>query len=741
MNASKLRLLAVMVLIFVMSVASATITSVAEPDGSEPKQCWTLGQIVNTNGPADNQQGENGWYFLYSDQINLGKGAVFDTSQMKECTWSSKGSLQQKTEGGTYDAMWVPDNYLKEGLTGEAIGQPNGENTEGTFNNWVMTSDGTLNTSVETTAVTGFYAWEAPEAGEYQFNMLYDAGGNHCDLDGTRYYYVNDYYIQDQTPYKRTPEQREGGVAVSVNTKDTQLGYEECIAMTPEHDYLYSGALSGRVTLEKGERIYFTVDPRETGTYDMAKLMISVTTGEECIWADGDNAVEYSWDENNNCIASRKCLAHNGHYALTRVAGECLEVYKEPTCTEEGSGRFKAEFEDGDLETQYADRPMIATGHKFDAYGNYWTTGKTRFDWSDDNSICTWYSKCDKCGEFVFVDQVGTELRYEPGNYPTCTLDGSAYYYARFWWGWVSDVTDYFHVAPLGHDASAAVENAKADNADELTQFVWSDDLKSCTWKTKCSRCDEFIDVDTREAAVVYADGKEPTCTESGTIVHRDAVDFGDGITVPEITEPTEIPALGHDWSAWTEGEDGKYTRTCRRCNETEHPAAATPSVTLSKTAYVYNGKVQKPGVTVKANGVKLAPSEYKLTYSGGCKNVGKYTVTVALKNGLEGSKTVSYKIDPAATALKSVKAGKKSFTVKWTKKTAQTTGYQIQYSTNSKFKSAKTKTVTSYKKSSLKVKKLKSKKKYYVRIRTYKTVKGTKFYSKWSKAKTVKTR
>lgn len=39
------------------------------------------------------------------------------------------------------------------------------------------------------------------------------------------------------------------------------------------------------------------------------------------------------------------------------------------------------------------------------------------------------------------------------------------------------------------------------------------------------------------------------------------------------------------------------------------------------------------------------------------------------------------------------------------------------------------------------KVKKLKAKKKYYVRVRTYKTVKGKKVYSSWSKVKSIKTK
>lgn len=86
-----------------------------------------------------------------------------------------------------------------------------------------------------------------------------------------------------------------------------------------------------------------------------------------------------------------------------------------------------------------------------------------------------------------------------------------------------------------------------------------------------------------------------------------------------------------------------------------------------------------------------------------------------------------------------SAKAGKKSVKVTW-KKVKGIKGYQIQYSTNKKFKKGnKTITVKSAKSTSATIKKLKSKKKYYVRMRTYKIVNGKKVYSAWSKAESVK--
>ena len=88
------------------------------------------------------------------------------------------------------------------------------------------------------------------------------------------------------------------------------------------------------------------------------------------------------------------------------------------------------------------------------------------------------------------------------------------------------------------------------------------------------------------------------------------------------------------------------------------------------------------------------------------------------------------------ATLITSLSAKDNGFTVKWKKKSG-ITGYQIQYSTNSKFKKGnKSIKIKNAKTGSKKITKLKAAKKYYVRIRTYK---GKK-YSKWSKVKSIKT-
>ena len=95
----------------------------------------------------------------------------------------------------------------------------------------------------------------------------------------------------------------------------------------------------------------------------------------------------------------------------------------------------------------------------------------------------------------------------------------------------------------------------------------------------------------------------------------------------------------------------------------------------------------------------------------------------------------------PKSASIKKVKGAKKAISVTW-KKVSGVNGYEIQVATDKKFKKNK-KTVTIKKQKTTKttVKKLKAKKKYYVRVRTYKVANGKKFYSSWSKVKSVKTK
>ena len=163
--------------------------------------------------------------------------------------------------------------------------------------------------------------------------------------------------------------------------------------------------------------------------------------------------------------------------------------------------------------------------------------------------------------------------------------------------------------------------------------------------------------------------------------------------------------------------------------------------MTLSKKSFAYNGKVRKPSVTVKVNGTALPESAYTVSWPKGLKNVGTYKVKVTLTGNYTGTASASFKIVPKKPVISKVVAASKGFTVKWKKQAKQTAGFQVQYSLKKNFKSPKKVKVKGAKKTSKKITKLKPKKRYYVRVRAYKKVGKTTYYSAWSKAKAVKTK
>ncbi len=195
-----------------------------------------------------------------------------------------------------------------------------------------------------------------------------------------------------------------------------------------------------------------------------------------------------------------------------------------------------------------------------------------------------------------------------------------------------------------------------------------------------------------------------------------------------------------------------KYAKTPDDVEKKPRPAAIG-SIKLSKTSYEYDGKAKKPAVTVTATvdgqlvnvaeAITADTSDIDLTYQSGRVKVGTYTVKAKGIGKYKDTLQATFKINPRKTTIKSVKGNRKAITVKWSKKTTQVTGYQVKYSTSKSFSGSSTHTKTSTKNSttSKKITKLKAKKKYYVQVRTYKTVNGKKYYSKWSTKKTVTTK
>ena len=213
-----------------------------------------------------------------------------------------------------------------------------------------------------------------------------------------------------------------------------------------------------------------------------------------------------------------------------------------------------------------------------------------------------------------------------------------------------------------------------------------------------------------------------------------------------------KVDALGHTYKQSVTpaaiGKDGKIVKKCSVCGATVTSSIAKiSSVSLSAVNYTYNGGVKTPSVTVKdSKGKKLSKGkDYTVSYSSGRKNVGRYAVKIKLKGNYSGTVTKTFDIVPKGTSIKKISASKKSFKVYWKAQKKNTTGYEIQYSTAKSFKNAKTVKVSKNSATSQSVAKLSGKKKYFVRVRTNKTVKfdgkKCKVHSSWSTPKTVVTK
>ena len=169
----------------------------------------------------------------------------------------------------------------------------------------------------------------------------------------------------------------------------------------------------------------------------------------------------------------------------------------------------------------------------------------------------------------------------------------------------------------------------------------------------------------------------------------------------------------------------------------------------IVKKTYTGKGLTQSPVVKITVNGRTVTlkkGADYDVSYKNNV-NVGpKATVYIKGKGRFTGTKTATFCIDPKGAGIKSLAGAKKAVTVSWNRqtakmKTSRITGYQIQFATDSKFtENRKTVTVRGYNIAKRKVTGLSANKKYYVRIRTYKTVSKVNCWSAWSKTKTVKT-
>lgn len=252
------------------------------------------------------------------------------------------------------------------------------------------------------------------------------------------------------------------------------------------------------------------------------------------------------------------------------------------------------------------------------------------------------------------------------------------------------------------------------------------------------------LDIDGNEFRIVFS-------TDHSKTLYGFSIDSVQSVLSTDYYEKTETE---HSYALVKDENVGLYRNgvkvyVCRNCGDTyteEEPSYVFDGelrYTLSYYNTVYDGNEHYPDLTVtKKDGTVLEQgTDYDISYSGDGKQVGRYYVSVKLKNGYIGEKSIEFTVKPKGVSSVSVSALLGGFSASWDKQTDNTAGYELQYSQNSNFSSAKTVSVGKNTTNSQKVTGLSRNKTYYVRVRTYRFASdGMKICSDYTSAKSVTT-
>ena len=475
-----------------------------------------------------------------------------------------------------------------------------------------------------------------------------------------------------------------------------------------------------------------TVTGKKAGTVTItAKTTNGLTANAQIKVVSGHTFGTWTTTKNATCTQvgtkSRKCtvcgktetqtIAKTGHKSVTDKAIPA-------TCTTDGKTEGSHCSVCGAVIK--AQDTIKATGHKF---GN-WTTTKSATCTESGTQI----RKCETCGatESKSLSAKGHTEVVDKAIPATCTTDGK---------------TEGSHCSVCGAviKAQTTITATGHKSSGWIVDKTASIGVKGSKHK-ECTVCKKVLEtaeipalsrISISKASVtlstsIYAyDGKAKTPSVNvkvnGKTLKKDT-DYTVSYSNNTKVGTAKVTITGK----------GNYTGSVSKTYSIKNNFKKATVSGISTKAFT--GKNITQSITVKYNGKTLKKgTDYTVSYSNN-KNIGTATVKIAGKGSYTGTITKTFKINPAKQEIQKLTAKSKAFFVDWAQK-GSATGYEIQYATNSKFTSAKKVTITNNKTDTKTISKLSGKKKYYVRVRSYTTVKGTKYYGAWSASKCVTTK
>ena len=407
---------------------------------------------------------------------------------------------------------------------------------------------------------------------------------------------------------------------------------------------------------------------------------------------------------------------------IPKTSHKYADTVVAPTCTADGYTLHKCSV----CGTSYKDNTTKATGH---SYGNFVVTKQPTCT-SEGAVIKT----CTKCNATVTekLPAKGHTAVTDKGYPATCTTAGK---------------TDGSHCSVCGAviKAQTTITATGHKSSGWITDKAASIGVKGSKHK-ECTVCKKVLETAEIPALSRISISKANVTLSTSTYAY-DGKAKKPGVTVKLSGKTLKN---GTDYTVSYSNNTkvgtakvtitgkGNYTGSVSKTYSIKNNFKKATVSGISTKAFT--GKNITQSITVKYNGKTLKKgTDYTVSYSSN-KKIGTATVKIAGKGSYTGTITKTFKINPAKQEIQKLTAKSKAFFVDWAQK-GSATGYEIQYATNSKFTSSKKVTITNNKTDTKTISKLSGKKKYYVRVRSYTTVKGTKYYGAWSSVKNVTTK